>query len=776
MGAAPANILIVEDDPSSAFILEKILERAGHHALPIAKTGEEALERVNQIPPDLILMDVSMPGSLDGVETAARIREHHDIPIIYLTGYSDEQTIDRAKRTAPFAYILKPFREKEVVITIRMALYKAQVDQQVKSSEQRLAVTLGSLHDGVISTDQYGRITYMNPAAELFTGHLIDDVLNHPIDEVLKLHRKPGRERIRNVQDFIFGESFPHYGDPVLLYTPEQDSRIVQIRTSASRQADGEPESWVILLRDISDRYYAEQQNRLMASALTNLQDAVIITEAETGTSPPAILYTNEAFERITGYSRTHVQDKTLDILYGKKTDNKSLQQCQKSLADGHPFEGENQFYCEDGSEFLGQITVTPVHGEDGEISNFVYAIRDITELRGLEDSLRQSQKIEAIGRLAGGIAHDFNNLLSVINSYSDLLNLKIDEESPLRKYITNIRTAGQRGAALVSQLMTFSRRESAQPVLLDLAELTMETRKMLMPLIRENIKLTANLNDGLWSVKADPGQFEQILVNLCVNARDAMPEGGQIEILGENVEVPEQQPGSHDYMIPGKYVLISVRDTGCGMDSEVLKHLFEPFFTTKDIGKGTGLGLSTVYGIVKQCGGYINVESKPGQGTTFKLHFPAASAEKAEVKPEEPESKNVPRGSENILIVEDDETFADCISGLLSLHGYIVHVAGEGLEAIESYGNRAEDIKLLVTDIVLPKISGREVANRFLELNPNMKVIFMTGYDDEVDTFYSFPDDATVLRKPFSLTTILSKVRELLDNAEDAPAKEVSS
>ncbi len=764
--------LIVEDDLNSAYILKKILLTAGHEVVAVAETGEDALNRARELKPDIVLMDINIKGTMDGVEAADVIAREQDLPIIYLTGYSDDYTIERAKRTAPFAYILKPLREKEVLITIQMAIYKAQMDRKLKESEHRLAVTLGSLHDAVVATTNQGLITYLNPQAERLLSLERKLAEGKALSQVVHISYRDTNEKIPDIYSFLFRESFEKARSrPLQLNQPGQPARILSLKSTPLRDPEGQNTGYVVVFNEITDHYEAEENNRILATALASLEDAVIITDADLSEGNPRIIYANAAFEKITGYPQVEAVGRTLDLISGPRTDNAFRGLLKHSIGAGVPFENETCNYRKDKQEFTAQWTVSPVHAEDGQLRRLVFVLRDITRLRNLEDNIRQSQKIEAVGRLAGGIAHDFNNLLSVINSYSDLLSLKLDPDSPFNKYVKNIRTAGQRGADLVSQLMTFSRRESHSPTVVDLGETIQETQKLLHPLIRENIELEIRIEENLKPVKVDPGQIEQVLVNLCVNARDAMSGSGHITIEVRNVThrleagvTPPPNPRA-----PGEYVTISVTDSGHGIDEKVLPHIFEPFFTTKAAGKGTGLGLAVVYGIVKQSGGYLDVQSKVGEGTTFRVYLPAYHA--PDNKPVKAESATPalptpePHGDETVLIVEDDETFADCISGLLSLHGYQVLVSGEGQDALDRFGGKADEIKLLITDIVLPKISGREVASKFLEKNPKMKILFMSGYDDELDSFYSFPSDSVLLQKPFSLNTILGKVRELLDH-----------
>jgi len=521
----------------------------------------------------------------------------------------------------------------------------------------------------------------------------------------------------------------------------------------------------VAVLNDLTSQYLAEQRDRMMAAALASLDNAVIITDVAPEGESPKIVYVNDGFTKMTGWGKDEAIGKSIDMIDGPRTDREFNKLMHNTIHGGETFHGESIHYKKDGQEITTMWQVNPVSTPGGMLANLVFAVRDVTQIRLLEENIRQSQKIEAVGQLAGGIAHDFNNLLSVINSYADLLSIKSEDDSPLLPYIKNIRIAGIRGTELVSNLMTFSRREAAAPTSLNFKEVMEEVRPMLKQVIRESIDLEISLADDLLPVKADVSQIQQILINLSVNARDAMSNGGCITITVNNIEITEENAFGSEPKELGAYVLLSHQDSGTGMDEATKSRIFEPFFTTKDVGKGTGLGLATIYGLMKQLRGYIEVDTKIGEGTRFDLFFPTES-EVTSIGSVEVEDivPDISRGTECILVVEDDENFNDCVAGLLNLHGYVVYTALSGSEAVEKYGGMANEIKLLISDMVLPKISGRELASRFLDINPDMKVIFMTGYDDDQDTFYSLPPDAEIFQKPFSLTTILSKVRELLD------------
>ncbi len=409
---------------------------------------------------------------------------------------------------------------------------------------------------------------------------------------------------------------------------------------------------------------------------------------------------------------------------------------------------------------------------KQGKISGIRSTIEDVTErreaeeaLRKSEEQLRQFQKFEAVGRLAGGVAHDFNNLLMTIKGASELLLQAFDPEDPRRDEVEEISKAAEQATSLTQQLLAFGRRQVLQPQVLDLNVIVSNMHKMLRRLIGEDIDLLTLSDLQLWPVKVDRGQIEQVLLNLAVNSRDAMPLGGKLTIELANVHLDEAYARWHVSVKPGPYVLVAVTDTGCGMDKENMSHLFEPFFTTKEKGKGTGLGLSTVFGIVKQSGGNIWAYSEPGRGTTFKVYLP-----RAEEKIQQPiggvTAPTVsPRGTETILLVEDEEEVRKLIGRILRNNGYTVLEAHHGAKALEISTRHEGAIDLMVTDVVMPQMSGRELADRLLLLRPGLRVLYMSGYPDNAIMHHGVLEPGTAyLQKPFSVSVLEQKVRGVLD------------
>jgi PAS domain S-box-containing protein len=437
----------------------------------------------------------------------------------------------------------------------------------------------------------------------------------------------------------------------------------------------------------------------------------------------------------------------------------------RESLRSGKPESGIVR--SPDGRTY--ELRSVPIRDENGTVVSVVEVGRDITEMKRMEEQLLQSQKMEAVGRLAGGVAHDFNNLLTVITGYGELLLSRLGEDDPRRKEAEEIRKAGNRAAALTRQLLAFSRRQVLQPEVLDLNRVVRELETMLRRLIGENIDLATSLDTGLGNVKVDPGQIEQVVVNLAVNARDAMPGGGKLLIRTANF-ISDGEAARGDETVPsGSYALLEISDTGCGMDPSTIAHIFDPFFTTKEKGKGTGLGLATVYGIVRQSGGHISVTSEPGKGATFHVFIPRIEESAAEPKTV-PESAPATCGQETVLLVEDSEVVRMLVREILERNGYNVLEASQGSDAILVCSGHEGAIHLILTDVVMPGMSGRELCTRLTPLYPGVKVIYMSGYTDDAIGHNGVLDPGTAyIQKPFTPDALERKVREVLDTGRDA-------
>jgi signal transduction histidine kinase/CheY-like chemotaxis protein len=435
------------------------------------------------------------------------------------------------------------------------------------------------------------------------------------------------------------------------------------------------------------------------------------------------------------------------------------------TLSKGGVFRGRMINRRKDGIFYTEAVTISPVRDASGRIVNFVSVNRDITEQLRLAAQLQQAQKMESIGRLAGGVAHDFNNMLSVIIGYTDLALNRIGPAEPQQRAdLEEVLKAAHRSAEITRQLLAFARKQTISPKALDLNETVEGTLKMLRRLIGEDIDLVWQPKASLWRVIMDATQIDQILANLCVNARDAITGVGKLTIETDNVTFDMAYCADHDGFIPGQFVMLAVSDDGCGMDKETIRNVFEPFFTTKSVDKGTGLGLATVFGIVKQNNGFINVYSESGQGTTFKVYLPRHVGEVREKSAEKTEKIPVGRG-ETVLLAEDEPAILRMVKEMLKKLGYKAVVTGSPGEALQLAESNAAEISLLITDVVMPEMNGRELAERVHVFNPRIKTLFISGYTADVIAHRGvLPEEANFLQKPFSIRELAAKVREALD------------
>ena len=539
---------------------------------------------------------------------------------------------------------------------------------------------------------------------------------------------------------------------------PARGEMWMEGRSVPERETDGGT-LWYGFMNDITERKRVEQRLQLLTAALESAANAIVLTD-----SSGNIIWTNAAFTTMTGYTADEALGQNTRILKSGVQPQSFYKAMWDTLQKGHTWRGEVVNQRKDATLYTEEMTITPVSDERGGIAHFIAIKQDVTQQRTLERQLRQSQKMEAIGQLAGGIAHDFNNVLAVILGNSEVLEEQIDSSDPRRIGIGQIRQAATHAASLTSQLLAFSRQQVVQAVVLDLNAVVSNLEKMLRRIIREDIVIVTNLAPNLHCVKADPLQIEQVLMNLAVNARDAMTKGGRLSIETRNVSVTDDMAAAHPGMVSGDYVVLAVSDTGIGMDNELQAHIFEPFFTTKETGQDTGLGLATVYGIVKQNGGYVEVNSQPGRGSTFKVYLPRIEG-KVEPKTVE-ESKSLASGFETVLVVEDSVPLLELLRGFLEAEGYTVLYSEDPQEAIRIAQQRDGPISLLITDVVMPAMSGRDLAERLTAMSPPMKVLYMSGYAADTVIQAGLPDSGPgFLQKPFTRNALLSKVRDALDS-----------
>lgn len=637
------GILIVEDDSIVAFDLQRIVLGLGYEVIGLVTLGREAVAIAAAQTPAAVLMDIALGGSLDGIQTAQLIKKQADVPIIFVTAYSDPKTLQRAKLVDPFGYVLKPFDDEIIRVTLEMALYKHQISQELKESQQRLRLM---------------------------------------------------------VEHFKF-----------------------------------------------------------QANLLAQVNDAIIVLDNDNH-----IAYWNKGAERLYHWTATEVLGLRLSDAYDYRWLNPADEQAAyAALAASGVWRGEIVHLKKDGSEIYVETSTSRLVNEQGEMVGLLAVNRDITERKQLEAQLLASQKMESIGRLAGGVAHDFNNLLTVMIGHIDLSLATLPSDHPARQDILQIQKSARRAAKLTVQLLAFARRQMIESQVVNLSQLILNLKDILQRLIGEDIELVTAFTASPGLVKLDPNQFEQVLVNLAANARDAMPTGGKFILDVTHITLDQPAVRHFDGLPPGQYLVLTASDTGTGMPPEVLPHLFEPFFTTKEVGKGTGLGLAMCHGIIKQIGGDIKVYSELGRGTTFKIYLPQLDLPA-------PTSLQTPElathsGSETILLVEDEAMIRSMAHKALSRLGYTVLAAETGHEALNLAHERLDEIDLVVTDVVMPQMSGQQLAKKLQTIRPSLKVLYMSGYTENTIGQHGLADTGTAfLSKPFTPDMLAHKVREILD------------
>jgi len=646
--------------------------------------------------------------------------------------------------------------------TVEDITERKRAAEGLRDSEARNRAILESALDCIVTMDHAGLVVDWNPAAERTFGFMRADVIGKEMAELIipprfrELHR-------RGLAQYLTTNQGPVLGNRLELSAVTADGAEFPIELAINRiESEGLP-MFTGYIRDITERKRAEQElsqsEERYRDLVENAHDIIYSHDLEGN-------YTsmNKAGELSTGYTHEEAMALNLRQTVAPECLERAKEMLRRKLAGESVTAYEMEILAKDGRRITVEANTKLVY-HDGVPVGVQGIARDVTERKQLEEQLRQSQKMDAIGQLAGGVAHDFNNLLTAINGYSGLALQRINDNHPLRGYLEEIKKAGDRAANLTRQLLAFGRKQILQPLPINLNDIVTDMTKLLRRLIGEDVQLTAKLDPALKKIKADPGQIEQVLVNLVVNARDAMPQGGNLTIETATVDLGEEYAGRHVDVLPGLYVMLAVSDTGTGMDEATQARIFDPFFTTKAKGKGTGLGLSTVYGIVKQSGGNLWVYSEPGHGTTFKVYLPqlATAPEKLEVK--EAESA-LPGGSETILLVEDEDVVRGLAQKILEQSGYKVLAASRGDEAIRLGAESSEAIHLLLTDVVMPETSGKEVADRLRELLPGLRVVFMSGYTDEAIVHHGVLDsNVEFIEKPFTPNALARKVREALDS-----------
>jgi PAS domain S-box-containing protein len=632
-----------------------------------------------------------------------------------------------------------------------------EVEAERKEEEEYFRLLALHLRDVLWVADApQTRMNYVSPAYETVWGRTRQSLFEEP-QSFLDAVDPKDKERV--VGAVAQRGQTGHYEEEYRIRRPDGSLRWIWDRGYAVPDERGLNKTFVGISEDITGRKECEA-DRARLAAIVECSDDAIISKTLDG----IVVNWNQGAERLYGYSAEEMIGRPISILFAAEHHHEYLHIMEKVRKGERLSAYDTVRRRKDGTAVTVSVDICPIEVRDGEIVGASKIAHDITRMKQLEEQFRQAQKMEAVGQLAGGVAHDFNNLLTVICGYSDLLLSDCPIEGRTRNMLTEINKAGERAATLTRQLLAFSRRQVLEPKVLELNAVVANCEKMLKRLVGEDVDLVAVLDPALGRVKTDPGQIEQVLMNLVVNARDAMPQGGKLTIETANSVLDQTYCRLHAEVKPGRYVMLAVSDTGCGMDEPTKARIFEPFYTTKELGKGTGLGLAMVYGFIKQSGGHIYVYSEPGLGSTFKLYLPEVEAV-ASLKELPLEIEKMPRGDETILLAEDDSAMRTLTQRVLESCGYTILEAAHGGEAVRLAENHAGTIHLLVSDVVMPEMGGRKLAERVVALKPGIKVLYLSGYTtDAVVRHGVLESEIAFLQKPFTPGVLVRKVREVLD------------
>lgn len=801
------RILHLEDNLNDADLVKGLLEAEGLACDVVVVESRadfaSALEREDF---DLILSDFSLP-SYDGRSALLLARKKcPDVPYIFFSGTIGESAAIESLKAGATDYVLKQWPAR-LIPAIRRALSEARELAERKRAEEKLRQVQGqfasifnSSKDAIGYTTLDGLFLEVNTAFEKLTGYSKEELLVKTYQALTPMeYRRTEADIINTV--IRTGEPAEYEKE----YVRKDGTRVpIAVTAFAVNGSDGTPAGVAAIIKDITQRKISERRQAAQYAVTSVLAESPTLAEAAPRILQPlceslgwelgALWFVDEAatvlrFVELWHAPQTSVptfeaRTRQMTFAPGEGMPGRVWATAQPLwipdvVADSNfpraPFAKQEGLHAAcgfpiiSGDQVIGVLEFfsREIREPDRDLLQMFHAIGtqigQFGERALLAAQLRQAQKMEAIGLLAGGIAHDFNNLLTVINGYSDLTLESLAPDDRHRGGIEHIKKAGKRAAALTGQLLAFSRKQILQPKVVDLNQLVRNIEPMLRRLINEDIQMTTALASGLVTVKVDPGQIDQVLMNLVVNARDAMPQGGRIFIETANIEL-EEAACKQMSVQAGSYVTLAIKDTGTGMTPEVQARIFEPFFTTKQPGKGTGLGLPTVFGIVKQSRGHVMVSSEPGRGTTFTLYFPLV-AETAE-RDERGHTQAEPLGgSETLLIVEDDDLVRSLAHTILQAHGYTVLEANNGRDALRLCEEHKGPIHLVVMDVVMPEMSGREVADRLAPRRPETKVLYLSGYTDDAIVHHGVLNPGIAfLNKPFTPDTLLHKVRAVLD------------
>lgn len=752
------KILIVEDEAIVAEDIRNTLQGLGYTVSAVVSSGKEAITKIEEDKPDFVLMDIVLKGDMDGIETAGQIRSRFSIPVVYLTAFTDKKTIERAKLTEPFGYIVKPFEDKELHSTVEMALYKHKMESKLKENESWLSTILKSIGDAVVVTDAESKIQFMNDVAQFLTGWECEKAMGKPLVDIFNIVNEKTREKVEDpVAKVIRKGTIVGLANHTILISKDGTEIPIDDSGAPIRDEKGNIIGIVLVFHDIIERYEAEKKLQESEKRYRSLYKHALSGLYRSRISDGKILLANKIVADMLGYES--VEELTKEFKFSEAySQERRLELIRILEKEGSVGDFEIEVKKKDGKK-IDLIVSAKIFPEDGYIEG---AMIDITERKHLEHQVRQAQKMESIGTLAGGIAHDFNNLLMGIQGYASLMLNDLDPDHNHYNMLKNIEKQVKSGAELSAQLLGFARGGKYDVKLTHINKLLEKSAEM-FGRTKKEITIREKYAPDIWTVKVDQGQIEQVFLNLFVNAWQAMPDAGDIYLETSNVVFSKSYTKPREVK-PGKYVRISFTDTGVGMDKETSSRVFDPFFTTKGVEKGTGLGLASAYGIVKNHGGMIHVYSEKGHGSTFNIYLPAVDAMAEPISFHDEEE--VKHGKEEAILLIDDETIIlDVGKDMLKMLGYKVFLASGGNEAIEIYKENKDKIDLVILDMIMPGMGGGETYKVLKSINPDVKAMLSSGYNISGEAAEIMKQGVNdFIQKPFTMTKLSHKIRNILE------------
>lgn len=749
------RLVIIEEEAQQAEVLAREFKNAGLSAEWVRVNSAKSFSQALAVRPDLILANCFLP-TFDALQALGYLQQHNlDIPLIVIASSLDGETAVACMK-AGAADVIQTAHLFRLAAAAREALEKKEQERRSRRMEKALRFTKFAVEHAAVAIfwlNSEGRFALANESGLKMLGYSMAELSAVNISAIepnLLPEKWQALRKKMAAQHAIIFES--------RLRTKSGATIPVEL-TLNDYQLDNQ-DFVLCFARDVSDRKRSEEEYSRLVIAIEQAAESIMITDID-----GHILYVNPAFERVTGFDKLEVLGKKPSLLHSGKHDAAFYREIWTALMSGKSWHGHFINKRKDGSFFEEEATISPIKDKSGQIINFVAVKRDVTHEIDLQKQVYHAEKMDAIGRLAGGVAHDFNNLLTIINGYSELIIKSILPSDPLYSHVQQIIKACLRASTHTKQLLAFSRRQPMEQKVLDFNATLIDMVSVLKRLINENIELATRFKEGVGNIKADPAEVEQIIVNLVVNARDAMPRGGKLIIGTEQVTLDEKYCRDHIDARPGRYVMLTVEDNGIGMDEETRSRIFEPFFTTKE--QGTGLGLPMVFGIVRQSKGHVECYSEANKGTLFKIFLPLVSGP-AEETDLHSLYDTLPRGHETILLVEDEEDVRILTARMLQVQGYTVIEAALAGEAVIAAERHHEKIDLLLTDVIMPRMGGAELAERLRKDHHGLKVLYMSGYASDVLMSHENVDgeNTAFIAKPFTLESITKKVRDVLDQA----------